>query len=253
MTRLVNLIGLIYSIVLGAVITSFTNVVGLRVPQKQSIVTPRSHCPSCGHVLSAWELVPLFGYLFLRGKCRGCGGRIAPTYPLFELLGAIGYGYSFALYGFSGTTLLAFVFLSTLLALAMSDLSTMLVPNVILLYTAPVLLVLAYVSGATWWGPLAGALLGFSVLATVFFVSKGGLGAGDVKLFTVIGLVLGPRDVLVALFLASLIGAVVGLALIGLKRIGRKQPIPFVPSIALGTMLTFWFSERFFDWYFDLL
>lgn len=242
-----------YSIVLGAVITSFTNVVGLRVPRKQSIVTPRSHCPTCGHVLSAWELIPIFGYILLRGKCRGCGGRIAPTYPLFELLGAIGYGYSFWLYGFSGTTLLAFVFLSMLLALAMSDLSTMLIPNVILLCMAPVLLVLVYVTGISWWSPLLGAGLGFFVLASVFFLSKGGLGAGDVKLFTVIGLVLGPRDVLVALFLSSLIGAVIGIVLIGLKRINRKQPIPFVPSIALGTMLTFWFSERFFDWYFDLM
>ncbi|WP_138859745.1 prepilin peptidase [Exiguobacterium mexicanum] len=250
---MVEFIGLIYSLVLGAVITSFTNVVGLRVPRKQSIVTPRSHCPSCGHVLSAWELIPVFGYVFLRGKCRGCGGRIAPTYPLFELLGAVGYAYSFWLYGFSLTTILAFVFLSTLLALAMSDLSTMLVPNVILLFTAPVLIVLAYGAGVAWWSPIAGAALGFSVLATVFFVSKGGLGAGDVKLFTVIGLVLGPRDILVALFLSSLIGAIVGLTLIGLKRMDRKQPIPFVPSIALGTMLTFWFSERFFDWYFDLM
>ncbi|MBR3063568.1 MAG: prepilin peptidase, partial [Exiguobacterium sp.] len=98
-----------------------------------------------------------------------------------------------------------------------------------------------------------GALLGFSLLATVFFVSKGGLGAGDVKLFTMIGLVLGPRDVLVALFLSSLIGAVVGIGLMATKKIGRKQPIPFVPSIALGTMLTFWFSESFFDWYFELM
>lgn len=250
---MVDMIGLIYSIVLGAVITSFTNVVGLRVPRQQSIVTPRSHCPSCGHELSAWELIPVFGYLALRGRCRGCGTRIAPTYPLFELLGAVGYGYSYSLYGMSTTTLLSFVFLSTLLALAMSDLSTMLVPNVILRVTAPVLLALAYISGASWWAPLAGAALGFAVLATVFFLSKGGLGAGDVKLFTMIGLVLGPRDVLVALFLASLIGAIVGIGLMVTKKIGRKQPIPFVPSIALGTMLTFWFSESFFDWYFHLM
>lgn len=250
---MIDLIGLLYSIVLGAVLTSFTNVVGLRVPRNQSIVTPRSHCPTCGHVLSAWELIPVFGYLFLRGKCRGCGGRIAPTYPIFELLGAIGYGYSFSLYGYSFTTLLAFIFLSTLLALAVSDLSTMLVPNVILKCMAPVLLGLTYIAGADWWVPLAGAALGFFILATVFFVSKGGLGAGDVKLFTMIGLVLGPRDVLVALFLASLIGAIVGGGLILTRKIGRKQPIPFVPSIALGTMLTFWYSERFFDWYIDFM
>lgn len=250
---MIESIGFLYSIVLGAVITSFTNVVGLRVPRQQSIVTPRSHCPSCGHELSPWELIPIFGYLALKGRCHGCGERIAPTYPIFELLGAIGYGYSFSLYGFSVTTLLAFAFLSTLLALAMSDLSTMLVPNVILQFTAPVLLLLTYLTGASWWTPLVGALLGFSLLATVFFVSKGGLGAGDVKLFTMIGLVLGPRDVLVALFLSSLIGAIVGIGLMITKKIGRKQPIPFVPSIALGTMLTFWFSESFFDWYFELM
>lgn len=250
---MVDLIGFIYSIVLGAVVTSFTNVVGLRVPRQQSIVTPRSHCPSCGHELSAWELIPVFGYLALRGKCHACGERIALTYPMFELFGAIGYGYSYSVYGFSWTTLLAFVFLSTLLALAMSDLSTMLVPNAILRVATPILLLFAYVAGSSWWVPFAGAALGFAVLATVFFVSKGGLGAGDVKLFTLIGLVLGPRDVLVAIFLASLIGAVVGGGLIASKKINRKQPIPFVPSIAIGTMLTFWFSESFFEWYFDLM
>lgn len=243
----------VYFFIIGMLITSFTNVVGLRIPVGESIVRPRSHCPNCGHVLGALELTPVIGYLALRGKCRDCQLPISAKYPAPELLGGVLYAYAFYQFGWSMQFVLTLVLTSLLFILVMSDLAYMLVPNKILLFFLPISLIVRYLSPyENWYNPIIGGIVGFSLLFAIFLASRQGMGAGDVKLFGLLGIFLGPLDVVIALFVSALVGSVIGLTLLGLKRVERKQPIPFVPSIAIGTLLTYYFADDWVTLYLDL-
>lgn len=244
----------VYFFLLGLLITSFTNVVGLRVPVGESIVHPRSHCPTCGHVLGPLELTPVLGYALLVGKCRSCGQSISIKYPALELLGGILYAYAFWQFGWSMELALTLVLTSLLFILTMSDLAYMLIPNKILLIFLPIALIVRYLSPLeNWYNPIIGGIVGFVLLFVIFLASRRGMGAGDVKLFGLLGIFLGPLHVVIALFVSAFVGSVLGLTLLGLGRVKRKQPIPFVPSIAVGTLLTYYFADDWVSWYLDLL
>ena len=125
----------LYGIVLG----SFFNVVGLRVPKKESIVSPPSHCTVCNRKLGVLDLIPVFSYLFLKGKCRGCGTKISPIYPIIELVTGILFVLSYAMLGFSGELIISILFMSLLVIITVSDIAYMLIPNKVLLPFAIVL------------------------------------------------------------------------------------------------------------------
>lgn len=244
----------VYFFLLGLLITSFTNVVGLRVPVGESIVHPRSHCPTCGHVLGPLELTPVLGYVVLRGKCRSCGQSISIKYPALELLGGVLYAYGFWQFAWSMELALTLVLTSLLFILTMSDLAYMLIPNKILLFFLPIALIVRYLSPLeNWYNPIIGGIVGFVLLFVIFLASRRGMGAGDVKLFGLLGIFLGPLHVVIALFVSAFVGSVIGLTLLGMGRVKRKQPIPFVPSIAIGTLLTYYFADDWVSWYLDLL
>src|SRR4051812_148795 len=118
----------IYLFVLGAVLGSFFNVVGLRVPEKQSIVRPRSHCPSCKRTLDAKDLVPVLSYIFLRGKCRSCGSRISAVYPAVELATGLLFMLAFYRVGLTGELAVALTFISLLVIIFVSDIAYMIIP-----------------------------------------------------------------------------------------------------------------------------
>ncbi|MEK4648524.1 prepilin peptidase [Exiguobacterium sp. FSL W8-0210] len=244
----------VYFFLLGLLITSFTNVVGLRVPVGESIVHPRSHCPTCGHVLGPLELTPILGYVVLGGKCRSCGQAISIKYPALELLGGMLYAYAFWQFGWSMELALTLTLTSLLFILTMSDLAYMLIPNKILLFFLPIALIVRYLSPLeNWYNPIIGGIVGFVLLFVIFLASRRGMGAGDVKLFGLLGIFLGPLHVVIALFVSAFVGSVIGLTLLGTGRVRRKQPIPFVPSIAIGTLLTYYFADDWVSWYLDLL
>ncbi|KQS19573.1 prepilin peptidase [Exiguobacterium sp. Leaf187] len=244
----------VYFFLLGLLITSFTNVVGLRVPVGESIVHPRSHCPTCGHVLGPLELTPVLGYVVLGGKCRSCGQVISIKYPALELLGGMLYAYAFWQFGWSMELALTLTLTSLLFILTMSDLAYMLIPNKILLFFLPIALIVRYLSPLeNWYNPIIGGIVGFVLLFVIFLASRRGMGAGDVKLFGLLGIFLGPLHVVIALFVSAFVGSVIGLTLLGTGRVRRKQPIPFVPSIAIGTLLTYYFADDWVSWYLDLL
>ncbi|WP_035396633.1 A24 family peptidase [Exiguobacterium sp. OS-77] len=244
----------VYFFLLGLLITSFTNVVGLRVPVGESIVHPRSHCPTCGHVLGPLELTPVLGYVVLGGKCRSCGQAISIKYPALELLGGVLYAYAFWQFGWSMELALTLTLTSLLFILTMSDLAYMLIPNKILLFFLPIALIVRYLSPLeNWYNPIIGGIVGFVLLFVIFLASRRGMGAGDVKLFGLLGIFLGPLHVVIALFVSAFVGSVIGLTLLGTGRVRRKQPIPFVPSIAIGTLLTYYFADDWVSWYLDLL
>lgn len=236
----------IYGIVFG----SFFNVVGLRVPKKKSIVSPASQCTVCNRNLKALDLVPIFSYVFLKEKCRGCGTKISPVYPIMEFVTGVLFALSYAMYGFSLELIIALLFLSLLIIITVSDIAYMLIPNKILLPFAVILVLLRLIVPLTpWWSSFVGAVIGFGVLFAIAFVSKGGMGGGDIKLFFVIGIVLGPMKTLLTLFFASVIGTFVGFIM--LKRTGqsRKTPIPFGPSIAAAAVIVYFWGTSIVEWY----
>lgn len=245
-----NIVWIILFFIYGIIFGSFFNVVGLRLPKKESIVSPPSHCTSCNRRLRLLDLVPIFSYIALRGKCRGCGHKISPVYPLIEFATGALFAFSYIKLGFSLELIIALLFVSLLVIITVSDLSYMIIPDRVLLPFAIALLILRWIIPTSpWWDSLLGAAVGFCVLYVIAVVSKGGMGGGDIKLFFVIGLVLGTMNTLLTLFLASLIGSIVGIYVLKKTGKGRKTPVAFGPSIAAAAILSYFFGAHFVEWY----
>lgn len=244
-----NTILFIYGIIFG----SFYNVVGLRVPAGQSIVFPGSHCPTCGHKLRAWELIPVFSYLIQRGKCRGCGLRISPLYPCFELLTGILFAVSPLLVGWNGELLILLTLISLFMIITVSDLAYMIIPDkVLLVFTGIFLIERFFFPLSPWWDSLLGAGIGFGLLLLIAVVSKGGMGGGDIKLFGVIGFAVGTKKLLLAFFFSTLFGALFGIIGMLFGVVKKGKPIPFGPFIALGTLIAYVYGEELIMIYLNL-
>ncbi|EPR26622.1 Competence stimulating peptide precursor ComC [Geobacillus sp. WSUCF1] len=246
---MMDLLLFLYSLLLG----SFFNVVGLRVPAGESIIRPRSHCPACGRTLSAGELIPVVSYVVQRGRCKGCGGRISPLYPAMELATAALFTAAPMWVGWGGRLVVAWTLISLLAIIVVSDLRYMLIPDRVLLVFAGLFLVERLVIPfLPWVDMLIGAAVGFSLLWLIAVLSNGGMGGGDVKLFAVLGMVLGWKMVLLAFFLATLYGTIIGLIGMALGRVRRGKPMPFAPAIALGSLTALFFGDQLVDAYMDL-
>jgi leader peptidase (prepilin peptidase) / N-methyltransferase len=239
-----------YLFILGLVLGSFYNVVGLRVPMKKSIVVPRSACTTCGHLLKPYELIPVISYLIQKGKCRGCQSRISPIYPIFELLTGILFATAPLVIGWSGELVVALSLISMFMIIIVSDIHYMIIPDKILIWFAGIFLLERIFWPLTpWWDSLLGAVTGFTLLLVIALVSQGGMGMGDVKLYALLGFVLGFKLVLLSFFLSTLFGAVIGSVALIFKIVKRKQPIPFGPFIAAGTLTAYYWGLDLIDIY----
>ncbi len=232
---------------LGAVAGSFFNVVIHRVPAKQSVVAPRSHCPSCATPLGAVDLVPVLSWVLLRGRCRHCAARISARYPIVELLSAA----SFAIVGWRVglvPALPAYLLLTGfLVVLSAIDIDTTTLPRR-LIYACSVagglLLLVATAVDGTWhrvrWA-LVGVAGTYAAFRALYAVARGGLGYGDVRLATMLGGYLGwwgMAYVPVGIFTGFVLGAAVGTALLVARRASRRSALPFGPFLAGGALLT---------------
>ncbi|RKS77758.1 leader peptidase (prepilin peptidase)/N-methyltransferase [Motilibacter peucedani] len=248
--------------VLGLLIGSFLNVVVWRVPRGESVVSPGSHCPSCGDPVRPRDNIPVLSWLLLRGRCRSCAQPISVRYPLVEA----GTGALFALTAaWAGLdwTLPAFLYLAAItVALALIDLDVRRLPNAIVLPSYPVALLLLLLPAALdgRWDDLLRAVLAAVVLYALFFalaVAKpGGMGFGDVKLAGVVGLYLGwlgwPQ-VAVGAFLGFVLGGVAGGVMIAARRATRRSALPYGPFMLLGAALAVGAGGSLFDGYLSLL
>jgi leader peptidase (prepilin peptidase)/N-methyltransferase len=235
-----------YCALFGLVVGSFLNVVIYRVPRTESIVSPRSACPTCHMAITPRDNVPIFSWLFLRGRCRGCHSPISVRYPLIEAATAGLFAGVAARIGFSWTLPAYLVLAAGLLALACTDLEHLLLPKRIVYPVLGMvggsLLAAAAITGH--WHNLVvasvSALVWFVIFFTMNFISPRALGFGDVRLAPILGLALGwlgVRYVLLGFFAANLIGAVIGIALIASKRMSRQQQVPYGVFLAFGTLL----------------
>jgi len=238
----------------GLIFGSFFNVVGLRVPKGESIVTPPSHCASCQRSLSWFELIPVFSWLALRGRCRTCREHISIVYPIVEAATAASFVGVFIQWGWTLECYLCWVAISVLAIITAADFAYYKIPNKVLIPGIVVLFVLRLITHPLGlWTYLIGAVGGFVILYGIALVSKGGMGFGDVKLFFFVGLYVGFENMILTMILASCLGLVYGLALRLRGKLARRQRIAFGPFIALACVLAEIFGETFIHAYMAIL
>lgn len=243
----------------GALIGSFLNVCIYRLPRRESIAWPGSHCPSCAHPIAWHDNVPLVSYLILRGRCRHCLVRIPFRYPVVEALNAIGYVGLLWFFGMGWPTVAYGVLYSALLVVAGTDLTHKIIPNAITLpgtvvglISAGTILPLGLANGLI--GMLVGGgILWFLAWASPYLFGKEGMGGGDIKLLAMIGAFLGWKPALMTIMVGSFLGALVGVTLIGAGVMKRDDYIPFGPFLVCGALVSLFFGQSLLDWYQGLL
>lgn len=243
----------------GALIGSFLNVCIYRLPRQESIAWPGSHCPICSHPISWYDNIPILSYIILAGRCRHCSGSIPFRYPLVEILNAAGYVGLLWLFGPSWVTVAYGSFYSALLVVAGTDLSHKIIPNAV---TFPGIIV-GLVCAATvlplgFSDSLLGVLVGGGILwllawASPYLFGKEGMGGGDIKLLAMIGAFLGWKPALMTIMVGSLLGSLIGVALIAARVIKREDYIPFGPFLVCGALVALFYGRSILDWYQGLL
>lgn len=244
----------IFMFLFGIVFGSFFNVVGLRVPKGESIVTPPSHCTNCNRRLTVVDLVPVFSYILLRGKCRTCGSKISPIYFITEFVTGLLFVFSYIQLGISLELGVILLFISLLMIIFVSDMAYMEIPDKVLSFFLPFLMLGRVLSPLNpWWDTIVGAVVGFGVLFLIAIISNGKMGGGDIKLFFLIGLVLGTINTLLTLFIASIIGLFLGTIQLYLQKKGLREGFPFGPSICLASVIVYFYGEVMIKWYLNFL
>jgi leader peptidase (prepilin peptidase) / N-methyltransferase len=235
---------------LGAVIGSFLNVVVHRVPLGESLVSPGSHCPGCGAPVKPYDNVPVVSWLVLRGRCRNCGMRISPRYPLVELATAIAFAAVVAVRGFDNDLVLELPFVALLIALAAIDFDHRLLPNKIVYPMAAYgLIATLLVDQEDLVENLIAGSGAFIFLLVAVIAYPRGMGMGDVKLAGAMGLYLG-LSVIPALLVAFLSGSLVGIVIIAREgAAGRKKAVPFGVFLALGGIVAVLAGPELIDLY----
>jgi len=233
---------IIYTIfiwMIGCIFGSFFNVVGYRVPNNLSIISPGSFCPKCKHNLKWYELIPIFSYLFQKGKCRKCHQKISIIYPVVEMTTGILFAVSYFIFGFSYEFLIAIIVSSLMVIVIVSDINYLIIPDeVTLFFCILMFIVKLVVEGIS--GALTSLLSGVFLFGLMYFImclgnwifKKESLGGGDVKLMFFVGITIGPLLGAFSIFLSSLIALPLSL-LVFLK--DKDNVIPFGPFILIAT------------------
>ncbi len=258
----------LYIALLGLVIGCFFNVCIYRIPEKQSIIRPPSHCTSCGTRLRPIDLVPVFSYIFLRGRCRYCGMKISARYPSVEVLTAISFVVLYFRYSISVEFFASAFLTGILICISFIDFDHKIIPNGLiilalicgtLLFVYNLFYPVTFYGDRLWFTPLIGLVVGAGFLLLVGWIgqliykSDNAMGMGDVKLLAVCGLFLGYKLTIVALFTAIIVAALFSLILILLKKINSKATIAFGPFIAVGVFFAISYGWDIIHLYFSFL
>ena len=236
----------------GIVIGSFLNVCVFRIPKNENLVTVGSHCMECGHPLKWYDLIPLFSWLALRGKCRYCGSSLSLQYPVVEAVNGFLYLLVFAVNGWNWNSVLYCIMTSALLVISIIDYRTMLIPtaaDLVILGVGVVHLALNWQNWPYWIIGLFSASAFLLICALLFraVTGKGGLGVGDIELMACAGLCIGWGHALFAIVIGSVLGTVIeGVRILITKKKGR---FPFGPYLSLGIFVSVLWGTRIYEWY----
>ena len=244
----------------GACIFSFLNVVVDRLPRNESIVKGRSHCDHCGHSLGAMELIPVISYLMLRGRCKNCHGKIPVRSLVVEILGGAAfmgcvYFYSDGSLGIiSLEGLLAFSFICILMVVAYIDLDTQMIYDRFHILILVLGIISCFVSKDL---NIVERLIGSVVISVPMLVLSilipGAFGGGDIKLMAVSGFFLGFKAIVIAMFIALIIGGGYGTYMLVTKKLDKKDHFAFGPYLAIGLIVALFIGNEMMNWYIGLL
>ena len=247
---------------LGLCTGSFLNVCIDRLPQGQSIINPPSHCAACNQKLSILDLVPLFSYLWLRGRCRYCRAPIPIRLPVVEGMTGLLFAFLYWKFGLGVELVISLIYTCLLIVIFVIDLENQLVLDKVVYPGMALALAFSFfwpgLEGIPLLGgafgrmvsSLAGGILGLAAMALPFLIYRGGMGMGDVKLGALIGLMTGYPLVFVAWLLSVITGGLVGVILLTFKIKKRKDPLPFAPFLATSAMVTVLWGQTIWQWYF---
>ncbi|WP_417915217.1 prepilin peptidase [Candidatus Electronema sp. JM] len=240
----------IYSVIFGALVGSFLNVVIFRLPEEgQSVIFPASHCPKCQTKLRWFENIPVLSWLALRGKCRSCKAPISVQYPVVELAMALLSGALYRHFGPTFTAIYYFLFVAALLAIIFIDLHHQIIPDVISLPGIVIGFAGSFFNPlVTWQQAGLGVLIGGGILYAVaagyvLLTGKEGMGGGDIKLLAMIGAFLGWQSLLYVVFASSLSGSVIGGLSLLLQKKDSQTRIPFGPFLSLAALSWLFFQD----------
>jgi len=200
------------------------------------------------------DLIPVFSYLFLKGRCRYCGAAVSPLYAIGELSTALLFVLLYLHFGLTWELLIGLAYISVLIAITISDLQYKIIPNKVIFPSMAI-----FTLFRLWQHPLPlvdyliGFLLGGGLFYLIALLSRGGMGGGDIKLMAMIGIVSGWKLTLLTIMIASFIATIIGGWLIALGKIKRKEPIPFGPFIALAAAVAYLWGEQIIAWYLTLM
>jgi len=261
------LLPLLIIIPIGLALGSFFNVCIYRIPRKESILFPPSHCVKCGERIKATDLIPVISYIILKGRCRNCKEKISPQYPVVEVLTATLFSLLYLIYGYHiGYMIFLMLFASILIVVTFIDLEHKIIPDVIVLpgMFAGILInitgsLLRHDNPFISWsdcmlGILAGGLPLYLVgLIGTLITGREAMGGGDVKLMAMVGAFIGWKLVLLALFLGVLLGAVIGVVIKAMSKNQGLTEIPFGPMLSAGSLIAALYGEKIISWYLGLL
>jgi len=237
--------------VLGITFGSFYNVLGLRIPNNESVVFPSSHCPKCNHELKWYELIPIFSFLFLKGRCKECKDKISLLYPLNELFCGILFAVSYYSYGFSLELFISLTLCSLLILVIASDLTYMIIPDSFTIVSSLIIIVVKLLSTSVTdtlvsigYGVLSFGIMYLIMKLGTWLFKKDCLGGADIKLMFVVGLVLDPLLAMLVIVIASVL-ALPGAVYAYLKN--KEHMIPFGPFLVLGLLILYFTKFNMYD------
>ena len=271
---------LVYAL-FGLIIGSFLNVCIYRIPLGKSVVFPGSSCPHCGISIRPLDNIPVFSFLLLRGKCRGCKAPISFQYPFVELLCGFAFYISALTWNFTPPTFVNSLFLSIIIVLIFTDYHHRILPNVLTLpgilvgillspfqtpdvYTDIITLKVIDLLGfdnaqsmIPWAGSILGAAIGGGLLFAVAFAyevirKREGLGMGDIKMMAMVGAFMGWRLALLTIFAGSLMGTLIGIALMACRKMNMQGKLAFGVFLGIGSALCLFYGLSFLRWYLNV-
>ena len=240
--------------VLGLCIGSFLNVCIFRIPKEESISFPPSHCTNCNYKLKCKDLIPVFSYIFLRGRCRNCKQKISIQYPCIELLNCVLYIFIYMEYGFTIETLKFMILASLMIVIGMIDLKTQYVYSstiVIGAIAGIIFFVAEWINDGSFpKDKLIGMLIGLILIGLIVLLTRG-MGVGDIEIVALSGLFLGIRGSIFTLFTSFVLGGIAGILIMIIKKKGRKEAIPFGPYIAIATIMSIYVGNYVINYYLE--
>ena len=236
----------------GIVIGSFLNVCIYRIPLGESIAKERSHCMTCGYQLRWFDLVPLFSWLALRGKCRKCKTPISPQYPIIEAVNGVLYVLIFAVNGMNLVSILYCLMASALLALSVIDFRTYEIPFGFNVFIGVLGLIRIFIDVDNWSEYVIGFFAVSVLLEIILVASKGrAIGGGDVKLMAAAGLLVGWKLIILAFFIGCILGSVIHI--IRMKVSHAEHVLAMGPYLSAGVLISALWGTQFINWYFGFL